>query len=170
MLRKLMFVLSFVFFVAYGVSFSAESTGPGSKETAVSASEEKAEQPESNITVSDAKFCTSVSEREPVGANTSFSTENNVVYYWSNVKTDAAPASISHVWTFNGEKMAEISLNIKNERTRTWSSKTLMPEWTGEWTVETKDSNGNTIRKDSFTYNKTEATPKSTESEGSRTK
>lgn len=165
MFMKLMFVLSFVLFAACGIAFCEESAATTSTdETAVSAQEETASQPQGTVSVSDAKFCTSVTERQPVGENSTFSTGNNVIYYWCTVNTDAAPTSISHVWTFNGETKAEIPLNIKYEKMRTWSYKTILPEWTGEWTVETKDSNGNVIRKDSFTYGKAEpeAAPQST--------
>ena len=46
--------------------------------------------------------------------------------------------------------MAKIDLPMKAKSWRTWSAKTIMPAWKGDWKVEIQDSNGTVIKSISF--------------------
>jgi hypothetical protein len=65
--------------------------------------------------------------------------------------------TIKHRWMRGDEQMAEVSFNVGGPRWRIWSSKNMMPEWTGEWKVEVIDSDGNALAEKSFTYGSAEA-------------
>lgn len=99
---------------------------------------EEAEEPvtmEMALSVKDMAFCDSVEDREPVSRETTFSSDIGKIFFWSNVMNDGEEAFIEHVWYYNGEEMARVSLPAKYPRNRVWSSKTILPELTGEWTV-----------------------------------
>ena len=99
---------------------------------------EEAEEPAEivlNLTVKEMTFCTGVEEREPVSRDTIFSSDAGQIFFWSNILNDGDEASIEHVWYYKGEEMARVMLPADYPRNRVWSSKTILPDWTGEWTV-----------------------------------
>jgi hypothetical protein len=115
---------------------TGETKKPAEMETAeeMEAAEETAEM-ELNLTVEEMTFCTGVEEREPVSRDTMFSSDAGQIFFWSNVLNEGDEASIEHVWYYNGEEMARVMLPANYPRNRVWSSKTILPEWTGDWTV-----------------------------------
>ena len=60
--------------------------------------------------------------------------------------------AITHRWQQGGETRAEVTFNVAGNRWRVWSSKTLVPEWIGEWQVSVVDEGGNVISQESFAY------------------
>ena len=46
--------------------------------------------------------------------------------------------------------MAKINLPMNAKSWHTWSAKTIMPAWKGDWRVEIQDSEGNVISKIPF--------------------
>lgn len=105
-------------------------------ETAVEV--EEAEEPAEiklALSVKEMTFCLGVEEREPVSEDTMFSSDVGQIFFWSNVLNDGDETSIEHVWYYNGEEKARVMLPAKYSRNRIWSSKTILPEWTGEWMV-----------------------------------
>lgn len=75
-------------------------------------------------------------DHEPVEANNIFKNDVDKLYCFTEIKTDMAPTGIVHVWFYNGEKIAEVPLNIGAVRWRTYSSKKMIPQWTGNWRVD----------------------------------
>ena len=88
-----------------------------------------------------AQFTTGVSDRAPVDDVSSLDNSHDQIFFFSVLK-DAAGQTITHRWEFNGKTMAEVKLQPKADHWRTWSSKRLMPEQTGTWTVEVLDDSG----------------------------
>jgi len=90
-----------------------------------------------------------VENREPVGVSETFTSQVGKVYAWMRV-TGAANDAIQVVWTY-GSLTFNVPLEIGGSPWRTWSSKIILPQWTGEWTVEVQDAQGNTIVTTTFT-------------------
>ena len=99
---------------------------------------------------SEIQVCTSITDRNPVGAATTFVPEVGQIYCWSKITGGSGEQAISHVWSLGGKVMAEVPLTIKGESWRTWSAKKILPSWTGEWEVKVKDSAGNTLASTTF--------------------
>lgn len=57
---------------------------------------------------------------------------------------------VKHVWSFESETMAEISLNVTSPRYRTYSTKNIMNTQTGHWRVAVVDEQGNLIAQKEF--------------------
>lgn len=93
-------------------------------------------QEEKALEISDMKFCTDIQNREPVGIDTIFPDTIEGVYCFTLVEGATDTTSIAHIWYYNDEQMAEVSLSVASPRWRTWSSKKIMKEWTGRWRVE----------------------------------
>jgi hypothetical protein len=87
------------------------------------------------LSVQDMAFCTAVVEREPLSRDSSFSADIGQIFCWTNVLNDGGEGSVEHVWYYNGEEKARVELPANYARNRVWSSKKILPEWTGKWTV-----------------------------------
>lgn len=84
--------------------------------------------------VARATFATEIQDREPVNSLTELDTTVSKVYFFTEFK-NFANHTLTHKWMFEDEVMAEVSFDVGGPRWRTFSSKQLMPEWTGDWTV-----------------------------------
>ncbi|MDZ7748539.1 MAG: DUF2914 domain-containing protein [Halofilum sp. (in: g-proteobacteria)] len=52
--------------------------------------------------------------------------------------------TVTHRWVHeNNQVQAKVSFDVGGPRWRVWSSKDLVPGWTGTWTVEVWDDQGN---------------------------
>jgi hypothetical protein len=113
------------------------------------------EQPESKgieVTAAvDAELCTDISERMPVGSADTFSPDVGKIYLWCNVTGMSTPTSITHVWYYEGEEKAAVVLEVNGNPWRTWSSKTILPGWTGGWEVKVQDPEGKILATVPFT-------------------
>lgn len=94
---------------------------------------------------------TGISEREPVNDLQRIPSTDERVYFFTDLR-DMAGTSITHVWKHNGEVKAEVKFDIGGPRWRVWSSKNMLPEWTGDWTVEIVDDSGKVIATKAFSY------------------
>jgi hypothetical protein len=99
----------------------------------------------------EAQVCTSVADRTPQGAATSFGTDVGQVYCWCKVTGGTGEESIKHIWSHSGKVVAEVPLTIKGSSWRTWSAKKIMPSLTGDWEVKVVDAAGNTLATATFT-------------------
>lgn len=97
-----------------------------------------------------AQFTTNVQDKEPVDEVENVEASEDPIYFFTEVE-NAEGQTITHRWKRDGEVMAEVPLEVGSNDWRTWSSKELMPDWDGEWTVEVVDAEGNTISEESVT-------------------
>ncbi len=92
----------------------------------------------------------SVQDREPVGAGEDFPSNVGQLTGWTRV-TGAANTTIEHVWRYQGmENVIPLSIG-QGSPWRTWSRKTIPSDWTGQWTFEVRDADGNVIATTTFT-------------------
>lgn len=96
-------------------------------------------------------FTTAVVDREPREAVSELSNDQRHIYYFTELKGMAGQTA-THRWIYDGQTMAEVKFNIGAARWRVWSSKTLMPEWTGTWTVSVLNELEQEIFRESFEY------------------
>ncbi len=107
-------------------------------------------QNQSNVKVDSIVICTSVENRQPIGTDSVFSSDVGKLYCFTKLSSETDTSEISHVWFYNGKQMAKINLPMNAKSWHTWSAKTIMPAWKGDWRVEIQDSEGNVISKISF--------------------
>lgn len=109
------------------------------------AKEQTPETTEEAMKVSDFACGTAVEERELQGEAKTFSAETEKVFCWTLIEGCEEPTTVEHVWYYAGEEKARVPLYIKYPRMRTWSSKTMMPEWKGDWKVDMVDEAGKVL-------------------------
>jgi len=105
------------------------------------------------LTVTDAVVARSVLDREPQDTGTAFPADVGQFVFWTKVA--GAPAgvetTIHHVW-FHGEtEVGDVELRVAGSPWRTWSRKTVPPDWTGAWHVEVRDAGGTVLKRVDFT-------------------
>ena len=97
----------------------------------------------------EASIARAVVDRAPQQEGTSFPADVGTVYCWTSV-TGAADTTMQHVW-IHGEMQFPVTVQVGGSPWRTWTSKAIPPEWSGDWRVEIRDGSGNLVDTMSFT-------------------
>lgn len=93
---------------------------------------------------------TGVVNREPIDAASVFPPSVGTLYYFTEVVGASTPIQITHIWSYNGQRVAEISLLIEADHWRTWSRKQILQGWIGSWEVEAVDPDGHVLSSQRF--------------------
>ncbi|MBN1626761.1 MAG: DUF2914 domain-containing protein [Deltaproteobacteria bacterium] len=103
------------------------------------------------LTVDDIRICTSVEDRQPIGADTSFDSDVGRLFCFTKLSGDQENSTIYHVWYFNDKEVSRIELSVRAKTWRTWSNKNILNTWTGNWRVDVLTSEGNVLGSMEFT-------------------
>ena len=96
-------------------------------------------------------FTRGIQNNEPIDILLSLSNQYDKVYYFTELQGMEGQV-ITHRWEYEGQQMADVSFSVGGPRWRVWSSKYLLPQWTGEWKVRVLDSQGNELGSDVLQY------------------
>ena len=102
--------------------------------------------------VSRALFTIGVDNREPVIQVDSIDSGSYTSISFFTELTDLSGHNITHQWSFGDQVMFEKTFEVKGPRWRVWTSKTLIPSWTGMWTVNVLDDDRSVLVSESFEY------------------
>ena len=81
--------------------------------------------------VSRAVFTIAIEQREPVlNVDSIDSSSFNSISFFTELN-QLHGRNVTHQWTFNDKVMFEKTFEVKGDRWRVWTSKTLIPAWTG---------------------------------------
>ena len=102
--------------------------------------------------VSRALFTIGVDNREPVIMVESISSDSyNSISFFTEL-TDLSGHTVTHQWMYNDKVMFEKTFDVAGARWRVWTSKTLLPGWTGTWTVNVLDDDRSVLEAKTFEY------------------
>ena len=107
-------------------------------------------QDRATMSVSEIVICTSVVNKQPVGIDSVFAADVKQLSCYTNIVSQADQSEVSHVWFYQDKQMTKIDLKVKGRTYHTWSTKTVIPKWKGDWRVEVQDSAGNVLSTISF--------------------
>lgn len=96
-------------------------------------------------------FTTAIENKEPVSELDVISSDTPTVYFFTELR-GLNGHTVTHRWDYSGETMAEVSFEIGGDRWRTWSSKSMLPAWSGVWEVSVLDEGGNIMMQKSFEF------------------
>jgi hypothetical protein len=102
-------------------------------------------------TVTRLVVATGVENHEPVGVADQFAADVGTLYCFMSVEGHFAGAQLSQVWMHGDQEVARVPLTVKGPRWRTWSTKTILPSWTGAWSVKVEDAQGTVLKSVDFT-------------------
>ena len=72
------------------------------------------------------------------------------LYCLTRISGAADTTSVTHVWVHAGTPLARVRLPVRSPDWRTWSSKRILPSWTGEWEVMVLDADGGVLARRTF--------------------
>ena len=102
--------------------------------------------------VSRATFTIGIDNREPVIMVDSIDSSSYTSISFFTELTDLSGHNVTHQWTHNDKVMFEKTFEVRAARWRVWTSKTLIPAWTGPWTVNVLDDDRSVLTSKSFEY------------------
>ena len=103
-------------------------------------------------TVSRALFTIGIDNREPVIMVDSISADSYDSISFFTELNGMTGETVTHQWMFDDKVMFEKSFEVGGDRWRVWTSKTLLPDWTGTWTVEVLNEDGSVLERKTFEY------------------
>jgi Protein of unknown function (DUF2914) len=96
-------------------------------------------------------FTRDIAEREPTENLQNLTNENGQVKFFTELRDMSGQTAI-HRWQYEGKVVAEVEFSVKGPRWRVWSSKSFVPQWTGEWKVSVVNGAGEVISEKSLSY------------------
>jgi hypothetical protein len=97
---------------------------------------------EADIQVQDATICQDVVDRTPMGTGDVFPKEIEKLFCFTRIVGAQGTIEITHNWYYKGNLQASVPLKVDSTNWRTWSSKTMSSQMTGEWMVEVLSGDG----------------------------
>ncbi len=101
--------------------------------------------------VTRAQLTHDIKDLEPVDTVSTLAHDQTRIVYFTEIH-DMAGQTVKHRWEYNGQIILEVPINVGTSRWRAYSSKTLLPSWTGDWKVSVVDAAGGTLSVNTFTY------------------
>lgn len=106
---------------------------------------------DTGLSVDEAAIALGIEDRTPVGSSESFSADVGKVYCYTRISGGQTGDYVRHVWYYEDREMAQVELSIGTPLFRTYSSKNILPSWTGQWKVEIVALDGTVLDTLSFT-------------------
>ncbi len=103
-------------------------------------------------------FTREIDEREPTENLQNLTNDNGQVKFFTELRDMSGQTAI-HRWQYEGKVVAEVEFNVKGPRWRVWSSKSFVPQWTGDWTVSVVNGAGEVISEKKLSYDVAIAPP-----------
>lgn len=103
------------------------------------------------LEVPEAVITTAVVDRTPVDAVESYPATAGKLYCFTRITGAAEDTFVTHVWYYQDDEMARVDLPVRSSNWRTWSSKSFLPSWEGDWRVDVLDAQGNVMASLPFT-------------------
>ena len=104
--------------------------------------------------VAEMHFGLDIRNHQPVETGDLFPDSTERIFCFTRITGVADTTTITHVWKHNGKVLAEVPLRVKSADWRTWSSKRIMPAWTGKWMVSVVSAQGDTLETKDFAITK----------------
>lgn len=98
-----------------------------------------------------AQFTTAVENREPVDQVSFVENDVRSIIFFSDLR-QLEGRTVTHRWLHGDVVRAEVAFEVRGPRWRVWSSKDLLEDWLGDWTVEIVTDDGEVIAAETFTY------------------
>ena len=98
-----------------------------------------------------AQFTTEMEDGEPMNSISFLDNDEREIIFFSEAEGFQGTQLI-HRWEYKGQVMVEVPFEVDADPWQGWSSKQLLPEWVGDWTVSVVKPDGEVIAAESFNY------------------
>ena len=93
---------------------------------------------------------TGVENRQPVGESDTFADSVGTLFCYTEIRGMGDSTTVSHVWYHGENRRADVKLNVRGYRWRTWSTKVIQKDWTGDWRVDVVSADGKILKSKRF--------------------
>ena len=76
------------------------------------------------LNIEEMVFCTAIEERQPIGIDTVFAAGVERIFCYTKITGAEDTTDISHIWYFNAEEVANVTLSVKSKNPCTRRAKT----------------------------------------------
>jgi hypothetical protein len=97
------------------------------------------------IQLEETAICRDIVNRAPIGRGSVFHAGIGRLYCFTRVVGAKNDTTIIHHWYLNGKLKASVTLPVNSAAWRTWSSKDITPNESGDWMVEVLTADGDAI-------------------------
>ncbi len=107
---------------------------------------------DTGLTVAQITVCRDVDRaaRTAVAPGDTFPADVGRLFCLTRVTGAADTTAVVHVWVHDGKPRARVRLPVRSPDWRTWSSKRILPAWTGPWEVMVLDAAGVVLERRAF--------------------
>ncbi|TFB12741.1 DUF2914 domain-containing protein [Candidatus Marinimicrobia bacterium MT.SAG.4] len=93
---------------------------------------------------------TGMENRQPVGESDTFADSVGTLFCYTEIRGTGDSTTVSHVWYHGENRRADVKLNVRGYRWRTWSTKVIQKDWTGDWRVDVVSTDGKILKSKRF--------------------
>lgn len=93
---------------------------------------------------------TGMENRQPVGESDTFADSVGTLFCYTEIRGMGDSTTVSHVWYHGENRRADVKLNVRGYRWRTWSTKVIQKDWTGDWRVDIVSADGKILKSKRF--------------------
>ena len=98
-----------------------------------------------DLQIADGTMTTAIENQMPVDRIESYPADFGKLYCFTRIVGADENTEITHVWYYEDDEMARVTLSIGSADWRTYSSKRFLPQWAGNWKVVVLDSDQNVV-------------------------
>lgn len=91
------------------------------------------------LTVADATITTAIENQMPVDKIDVYPADYGKLFCFTRILGADEESRVTHVWYYQDDEMARVSLTVGSADWRTYSSKRFLPQWAGQWKVVVLD-------------------------------
>jgi len=106
-----------------------------------------------SLEVRDVAIATGVYERVPTGISSNFDNSVGKLYAFTRIVGAEGDTLVYHKWYRGDVLVADVPLNVRSGDWRTWSTKNVQPDWTGDWRVVVVSEDGSILGMVKFAVN-----------------
>mgnify|MGYP006287213537 CR=1 FL=1 len=99
----------------------------------------------SDIQVVDVSITSAIENRMPVDSLEVYPADYGKLYCFTRVVGADRETQVTHVWFYEDQEMARVTLPVRSADWRTFSSKRFLPQWIGQWSVVIEDEQGSSL-------------------------
>jgi hypothetical protein len=106
-----------------------------------------------SLQVEDVAIGTGVYNRAPMGISSSFDSSVGKLYAFTRIVGAEGDTRVYHKWYHGDVLVADVPLTVRSGDWRTWSTKNVQPDWTGDWRLVIVSENGSILETIKFAVN-----------------
>ena len=106
-----------------------------------------------SLQVQDVAIGTGVHERVPTGISSYFDSSVGKLYAFTRIVGAEGDTRVYHKWYYGDVLVADVPLTVRSGDWRTWSTKNVQPDWTGDWRLVIVSEDGSILGTVKFAVN-----------------